>query len=286
VELRYQLRALFGDEQNFDNAESEILALAYFAELGRLRAVGWPNHYRGGAPPPFDGLALIHNIELPFDVKSASGSASQLLRDALTPIAERWAAGRWRVAIEMRTGTITRVSIGRHKRALEGEFRRRLDAYETLPAENIDLTAGRTPILVTVRPYGVVISKRANSPADHSASVEETLRTHVEEKAQRAAENNACGFFLVYVRPPLCGTVDLRQTSFLEAANHLAQSCESMACHQMWLASVMLDWTSGDWTPVEQPRIHIVCNPRAAWPSPLSEANFGVSLTSNSELLA
>lgn len=71
----------------------------------------------------------------------------------------------------------------------------------------------------------------------------------VEKKARMAARTNACGFFLVYVRPPSSGTADLRPVSFKEAANRLAQSCRSIANHEMWLASVMLDWTS-----IEQPQ--------------------------------
>lgn len=273
-QLDEQLRALFKNESYWDKAESEILALTHFSDLGRLMSVGWPNGY--GKTPPFDGVALMDNVELPFDIKSAKGSASKWLRNVLMPIAEEWAAERWKINIEVRvSGVMTREMIASHKKTLVAEFRRLLYAHQIIPAENIVIIAGDTKIHINVVRSGITFSSRISSPSEHAASVEKTMRTHVKEKARMAFINNAVGFFLVYVRPPSSGTADLRPLSFIEAANHLAESCDSISHYQMWMASVMLDWT-----PFKQIDIHVVYNTKAAWPLNLNEESFRVSLSS------
>ncbi len=274
VQLDEQLQDLFRNESEWDKAESEILALSYFSDIGRLVSVGWPTSGGYGKQRPFDGLALMDNIELPFDIKSAKNSASKWLRGVLIPIVEEWADKRWKLTIEVKiSGIMTLKMIAPHKKKLIEEFRRILFTHHIIPAENIVLTVGHTKICIKIVYYGITTNRIISSLPEHASFVKMVMHDHVEKKAAMADKNNAVGFFLVYVRPPSSGTADISPRVFNEAASQLAHDCDLIKNSKLWLASVMLDWT-----PCEQPNIHISYNPKAAWPGHLNEKSFRASL--------
>ncbi|WP_437886308.1 hypothetical protein [Sorangium sp. So ce307] len=275
-------------ETRWIKAVTELRALSRLHELGKLDSLGWPPPALGTSnTPPFDCRVASSGGPIPCDIKPASGSGFNLVRDALRPIVEAWSTKYHLGSVEYfihYTGTVTQQALGPAIRQTAGmqQFANTLDGYSTLPLAAIPLVLDNTHFEVTLASPGSQHISGGMQPS--SALVDSllpTLTKHIQQKMKGAFANGNIPFLLCYVRLPGSGGGDLKAAhlyrDWFAAAS--MQAANLGAHSSLWLGVLLLDYVTG-W-----PRSTCYFRQTAAWPAGATPVNLASALASQLELI-
>lgn len=266
ADLHEQVNAIFGaTERDWAKADSELSALAYLDECGVLHDIGYPRN--GSSTPPFEGRLQIASQQIPFDIKSASGSGDELLRSFFNEVIDGWAQDNGLGDYEFQcqtTGTITQPVIGRLRPTLQQKLQSELVSLTEFPGSPIELQQSDLSIRLTIRAAtGIVCSGGVAGVTPQARSLAGTIMGHVQSKGSQA-DRLSEPFFLFYIRGVGCGHSDWNPYGFgkaldlLESDTQFASSPGASRC----LAIALVDWT-----PSVTPQAYIHARQSTYWPS-------------------
>lgn len=275
-------------DNKWEKALCEMLA---FAQLNKCGVLGQLNYFGNQTPDsssaPLEGTLLIPNRgELPtlaFDVKSASGSGEEMLREAIQNAIDTRSDA---AAIERFEVQLTLTGMANQKSANPGQLRS-LDALVDAQWPR-GTEPPQFPVTVSINGVGdveirassdeIVVHERITASIDLDSACQQVVLDHATGKHKLLKPEDR--LMLVYVKAPGRGMGDFRETHYLAAVcpgevggRHVSVAHQDL---DRWLGVLLIDFTQPGFGG---PRVSVFTRAIASWPTGLDEKQLLAALS-------